>query len=709
MATRVNTRRTDRRSRARSGHLITSRLATAIAVTAIAIVALPATALAHAGFVSSTPEPGSTIGTAPGQVILTFSEPLNTRLSRATVLEPDGSEAMGRVSADDRMIIDLTTNQTGVYEVSWTTVSVVDGHTLSGSFRFGVGVSPGAGAEGGTTDEPTGRDLLVSIGRLVEDVSLLLLFGLLLLGRLARRRPPLEWVRTPILPAFAAALVGGTVVVLGEALVAAPSPSTSAIFTYLTTGLPGWARLARVLLEAAGVLVAWRWPRRAAPFAVGALVALAAAGHAAAIQPRAWGVFVEAIHLISAGLWAGGVMALALQRPPDGWRSGAGRTLLDRFTPPALASFAVTAGTGAIRGIQEVGGVAELFGSTYGLVLLAKVAVVLVMVQMSVLAWRRIAFLPKAETAAAVLAIGAAALLSAFPLPPGRQAEAAEEPGPAEISPIPAGEGLTLGSHAGPVLVGLTLQPGRPGPNEVTIYVLGQDGPEATAALPVRATVDGAPVALAQCADTCRRGKVDLRGGEVVAVDLGASLDARAIFRLPALPAASGDELLQQTIGTMGALSSYRLREDLTSGLGTTVHTTYAFAAPNSFESDVEEQGSTFRTVWIGDTRYTREGNGPWNVERGAPAVTVPTYIWDSFEPYRDVRILGRATLDDVRTTEIAFAGGSSDLPVWFRMWVDASGLVHRAEMRAPGHFMDHRYFDYDAPITIEPPEEASG
>jgi len=62
-----------------------------------------------------------------------------------------------------------------------------------------------------------------------------------------------------------------------------------------------------------------------------------------------------------------------------------------------------------------------------------------------------------------------------------------------------------------------------------------------------------------------------------------------------------------------------------------------------------------------------------------------------------------------VRTTEIAFAGGSSDLPVWFRMWVDASGLVHRAEMRAPGHFMDHRYFDYDAPITIEPPEGASG
>jgi hypothetical protein len=400
-------------------------------------------------------------------------------------------------------------------------------------------------------------------------------------------------------------------------------------------------------------------------------------------------------------------MALALQRPPEGWRGGAGRTLLDRFTPPALASFAVTAGTGAIRGIQEVGGLAALFGSSYGLVLVAKVLIVLAMVQLSVLAWRRVTFFPKAETAVAVLAIGAAALLSAFPLPPGRLAEAAEGPsGPTEVTPIPAGEGLTLGSHAGPVLVGLTLQPGRPGPNELTIYVLG---PQATAALPVRATVDGISVALSQCADTCRRGEVDLRGGEVVAVDVGVSPDRRATFRLPPLPAASGEEQLRRTIGAMGALASYRLQEDLTSGLGTTVHATYAFTAPNSFESDVEQQGSTFRTVWIGDTRYTREENDPWKVERGAPAVPVPTYIWDSFRPYRDVRILGRTRLDGVRTTEIAFAGGTSDLPVWFRLWIDASGLVHRAEMRAPGHFMDHRYYDYDAPITIEPPKGASG
>jgi hypothetical protein len=93
------------------------------------------------------------------------------------------------------------------------------------------------------------------------------------------------------------------------------------------------------------------------------------------------------------------------------------------------------------------------------------------------------------------------------------------------------------------------------------------------------------------------------------------------------------------------------------------------------------QDGGTFQTVWIDDTRYTREGDGSWKVERGAPAVPVPTYIWDSFRPYQDVRILGRARVDGVPTTEIAFAGGTSELPVWFGLWVDASGLVLQAEM----------------------------
>ena len=122
-----------------------SRLRRSLFLATLFIIVTPIASMAHAGFVSSSPQPGSTLGSAPGQVTITFSEPPNPRLSRAAVQTPDGSSISGRVSGDDTMVIDLTTNQSGVYDVSWTTVSLVDGHTLSGSFRFGVGVSPACG------------------------------------------------------------------------------------------------------------------------------------------------------------------------------------------------------------------------------------------------------------------------------------------------------------------------------------------------------------------------------------------------------------------------------------------------------------------------------------------------------------------------------------------------------------------------------------
>src|SRR5207245_10661310 len=116
------------------------------------------------------------------------------------------------------------------------------------------------------------------------------------------------------------------------------------------------------------------------------------------------------------------------------------------------------------------------------------------------------------------------------------------------------------------------------------------------------------------------------------------------------------------------------------------------------------DSGTRCGIVGVGDTGWLGKPNGTGEVEQGAPAPPVPSYIWDYFKPYRDGRIIGSETVEGVATTEIAFAGGQQDLPVWFKLWVDTQGLVHRAEMRAPGHFMDHRYYDCDTPITISPP-----
>src|SRR5207253_2655259 len=82
--------------------------------------------------------------------------------------------------------------------------------------------------------------------------------------------------------------------------------------------------------------------------------------------------------------------ALALQRPPGGWRGREGRRLLARFSPVALAAFPVTAATGLLEGTEELSGLRDLVASGYGQVLALKSLAVLLMLPLSVLAWRRV-------------------------------------------------------------------------------------------------------------------------------------------------------------------------------------------------------------------------------------------------------------------------------------------------------------------------------
>src|SRR5207302_1699272 len=83
------------------------------------------------------------------------------------------------------------------------------------------------------------------------------------------------------------------------------------------------------------------------------------------------------------------------------------------------------------------------------------------------------------------------------------------------------------------------------------------------------------------------------------------------------------------------------------------------------------------------------------------PPLPVPSFIWDYFKPYLDVRVIGSARVDGDPTKIVAFVGGTGGTPVWFRLWIDPAGMIRRAMMRAIGHFMDHRYYDFNARFAI--------
>lgn len=153
--------------------------------------------------------------------------------------------------------------------------------------------------------------------------------------------------------------------------------------------------------------------------AFGAVALLAPASHAAQVQPAFAAVLVDELHVLSAGMWAGGVVALATLRPPAGWAGDEGQDMLGRFGRVAMIAFAFTALTGLLRATEELSAFSDLWQTAYGMVLVAKSAGVLAMLVIAAMTWRRGAPLARTDAALAITVIAATAVLAAFPNPPG--------------------------------------------------------------------------------------------------------------------------------------------------------------------------------------------------------------------------------------------------------------------------------------------------
>jgi hypothetical protein len=269
---------------------------------------------------------------------------------------------------------------------------------------------------------------------------------------------------------------------------------------------------------------------------------------------------------------------------------------------------------------------------------------------------------------------------------------------------LPQADDLTFGQDAGKVLVGLTVRPAQPGPNTLLVYVMPPEGPAAAADLPLTLAVSGQNVPLDTCSRTCRTANVTLTGGEHVDVVAGGASGGAAAFDLPKFPAPDGTALLRQIQDRMHQLHSYRVDETL--GPATPLlRAAYVFEAPDRMQLS-PANGET--TVWVGPVRYTRQTDaGTWQAEDFGTSLPVPSFVWDVPESggtYQGAHVVGTETVDGVSTHVLTFFLDLPQTPVWFRLWSDTSGLVQRASMRAQGHSMEHRYTDFDAAISIEPP-----
>ena len=238
----------------------------------------------------------------------------------------------------------------------------------------------------------TPAEVVSALFRAVEHAGLLGFVGVVVMRRLGAQPPFLGWARPGMETALALALLGGVATVA------------------LT---PSWFGASRVAVEVAALVLCLRWGRGAVPAGFVAVVLVALAGHHQMNGPS---IVVAELHVLSAGMWAGGVVVLATLHPPEGWRSQPGQDLLTRFGRVAMVAFAFTALTGLIRASEELTGATDLWTTAYGAVLLLKAAAVLAMLVLAAITWRRGVPVARTDAVAALVVMVATGLLATIPV-----------------------------------------------------------------------------------------------------------------------------------------------------------------------------------------------------------------------------------------------------------------------------------------------------
>ena len=349
---------------------------------ATVVVLWPATgAVAHALRISSVPDSGAVLKVPPTEVTVTFSEVPDPAVSSIRVLDSAGTAHQQRnltavPGQPATLRVGLNHLDNGVYTVAWQTLSHVDGHVASGSFAFGVGVSPaGAGAAKGAVNKaPQPADGAVA-SRWLMYVGLMTLFGLAVfrLSAVARTSGRLKVLAVAGWVLGAAGILAITQTARSAAHVSLGHLLSSSLGHQLALrGVPmAFAAAAVVLL----LVVDGRraWPAVVLLLAAGAAMAGdVATSHAAAA--RSWRWFQEGtqwVHFASAAVWAGGLAALLVSLGTLD-SSDRGRAA-KRFSAAAAVALFLIAASGALRALSEVGAWGRLWSNVFGRWVLLKI------------------------------------------------------------------------------------------------------------------------------------------------------------------------------------------------------------------------------------------------------------------------------------------------------------------------------------------------
>ncbi len=384
------------------------RALTAVLLAGLLVGSAAAPASAHASLVSSDPAEGEVLPQAPDVVTLTFDEPVAVVEDGIKAYDAGGEPVdIDDARARDEIVsADLPDDLAdGTYVVAWRVVSS-DGHPIAGSLTFHVGTPSEAVTPprvGPATDDSAMRDV-ASIVQALSYIALLIAGGLTLFLSWTTRGLRLhDDVRRRLLrfqrgSAAAAVVVAALGVLVSGAYQRGAGLGGLAETASLDPSLIG-ADLTVLVLQAIGLGLATVLAGRSTPPLTGDLGAALAVwspalvGHTRAYEPVSLLVLTDALHLSAGAVWLGGLTGLAVVLPSLAGRERDSALVLSRFSTIAAGLLAVLAGAGALLGWRILGSWSGLVDTTYGRLLLVKIAIALIV--SAVAAWNRFGLLPR--------------------------------------------------------------------------------------------------------------------------------------------------------------------------------------------------------------------------------------------------------------------------------------------------------------------------
>ena len=388
------------------------RLLTLLVVLGVVVLGPARAASAHAELLATDPVDGSLVQTAPQQVTLQFSEDVAVQPDGVRVLDADAGrvEAGQAKAAGNTVTVPLKSSvPDGSYVVAWRVISA-DGHPVRGAFNFSIGsrttLRTGLANDAFANSADRRDDVSGAVLRAIAYIAILATSGAVWVGAALRRdhEPP---------PVGRAVTIAGSI---GLAAVLLEIPVQASLATgqgwgsireegvaslALADGV-GWS-LAITGIGLLALLITSGLPFKGAArrLALGgaalAPLGLVVTGHTRTMSPAVVGFAADAAHVVAGAIWFGGLGALLLcirrRRAADDARGAA--EAVASFSGWAGVTVGVVIVAGTVMGWIEVGGLHALTSTTYGQLLLAKVALVgLVLVGA---AWNRFRLVPAIE------------------------------------------------------------------------------------------------------------------------------------------------------------------------------------------------------------------------------------------------------------------------------------------------------------------------